>query len=42
MIATNDAWRTLVLDLQTGLFVLRRAVWNPETGEFTRAEVPHP
>lgn len=37
---TPTTWRTLVLDLRTGLFVPRLVSWDPETGEFTRVDGP--
>jgi hypothetical protein len=33
-----QTWRTLVLDVRTGLFIPRLVTWDPETGEFTRVE----
>ncbi len=44
-------WRTLFLDVRSGLFVPRLLTWDPETGEFTcvdgpkgsrRGRKPHP
>jgi len=36
MIVAISAWRTIVLDLQTDLFVPQLVTWDPETGEFSR------
>ena len=33
-------WRTLFLDLRSGLFIPRLVTWDPETGEFTCVEGP--
>jgi hypothetical protein len=33
-------WRTLVLDLPSGLFVPQLVTWDPETREFTSVEGP--
>ena len=33
-------WRTLYLDLRSGLFVPRLVTWDPETGEFACVEGP--
>jgi hypothetical protein len=34
-------WRSTYFDLALGLFIPCGVTWNPETGEFTRVEVPH-
>ncbi len=31
-------WRTLVLDVRSGLFIPRLVTWDPETGKFTCVE----
>jgi len=33
-------WRTLFLDLRSGLFVPRLVTWDPETGEFACVDGP--
>ncbi len=33
-------WRTLVLDVRSGLFIPRLVTWDPETGKFTCVEGP--
>ncbi len=33
-------WRTLFLDVRSGLFVPRLVTWDPETGEFTCVDGP--
>jgi len=33
-------WRTLFLDVRSGLFIPRLVTWDPETGEFTCVEGP--
>jgi hypothetical protein len=33
-------WRTLFLDVRSGLFFPRLVLWDPETGEFTLVEGP--
>jgi len=33
-------WRTLFLDVSSGLFFPRLVLWDPETGEFTLVEGP--
>jgi len=32
----HTTWRTLFLDLRTGLFFPRLVTWDPETGELAR------
>ena len=38
--ARTSTWRTLALDLRSGLFIPQLVTWDPETGEFTRVEGP--
>jgi len=33
-------WRTLFLDIRSGLFFPRLVAWDPKTGEFTCVEGP--
>ncbi len=33
-------WRTLFLDVRSGLFFPRLVEWDPETGKFTCVEGP--
>jgi hypothetical protein len=33
-------WRTLFLDVRSGLFFPRLVVWDPKTGEFTCVDGP--
>ena len=33
-------WRTILLDIQTGLFIPRLVTWDLETGEFDHVEGP--
>ena len=33
-------WRTLVLDVRSGLFIPRLVTWDSETGKFTCVEGP--
>jgi hypothetical protein len=36
----QTSWRTLVLDLRTGLFIPRLVTWDLETGEFACVDGP--
>ena len=33
-------WRTLALDVRSGLFIPRLVTWDPATGEFTSVDGP--
>jgi hypothetical protein len=38
--AGKPCWRTLFLEVRSGLFFPRLVVWDPQTGEFTCVEGP--